>query len=440
MQRKFKNQLLAILLIVQFVVPFSLSAQTSFLKQKNFYNFNGSSGDFNVNFKGDIKVAEDDKSITSISEGGFLEIEKKTFGNSRKLNIYPNSSGTLVYEYKEGSSKINFEPNGRKWMEEILPDVIRNTGIDIEGRVKRIYTNNGINGILNEIKSIESDFVASKYYRVLITQVSLTDSEFKLAIIALSNTVSSDFEKSNVLSSVSTFYISDNALTEAYLTTVSALSSDFEKSKVLKNLEIENLTENQLINYLHTTSTINSDFEKSGVLRYVLSKKVLTENTFLLTIKVNDDINSDFEKSKNYEVMLSKSPNENILTEIFNAARNINSDFEKGNVLKNAADNIKPSSTSLDAYFQAINSMNSDFEHAGVLKAIIKKYNMDEALYIRIFNSAAMLNADFEKSSVLSVAAVKMPKTDKVKEEFIKTAKTINSNFEYDNVMKAIKK
>lgn len=438
MQRKFKNQLLAIFLIVQFVIPFSLSAQTSFFKLKNFYNFNGSSGDFNVNFKGDIKVADDDKSITSISEGGFLEIEKKTFGNSRKLNIYPNSTGTLVYEYKEGSSKINFEPNGRKWMEEILPDVIRNTGIDIEGRVKRIYTNNGINGILNEIKSVESDFVASKYYKVLITQEQLTDSEFKLAIIALSNTVSSDFEKSNVLSSVSTFYIKDNALTEAYLTTVSALSSDFEKSKVLKNLEIENLIESQLINFLHTTSTINSDFEKSGVLRYVLSKKVLTENTFLLTIKVNDDINSDFEKSKNYEVMLSKTPNENILTEIFNAARNINSDFEKGNVLKNAADNIKPSSTSLDAYFQAINSMNSDFEHSGVLKAIIKKYSTDEALYIRILNSASMLNADFEKSNVLSLAVVKMPKTDKVKEEYIKTAKTINSSFEIDNAMKAI--
>ncbi len=439
MKNIFKYHLFSVFLIVNFfILPYPVSAQNSFFKLKNCYIFNGLSGDFNINFKGDIKVADDDKSIKSISEGGFLEIEKKTFGNSRKLNIYPNSSGTLVYEYKEGSSIINFEPNGRKWMEEILPEIIRNTGIDIEGRVKRIYANNGINGILNEIKSIESDFISAKYYKVLITQEQLTESEYKLAIIALSNTVSSDFERSNVLSLVSSLYISNNSLTEAYLTTVSALSSDFEKAKVLKNLDIDHFTESQQINYLHSASTINSDFEKSNVINALITKQVLSENTFLLAIKVINDINSDFEKSKNFALMLSKSPSENALAEMFNGVRNMNSDFEKGNLLSNASDNIKISSTSLDAYFEAINSINSDFEHAGVLKSIIKKHNTDDALYIRVFTSAERLNSDFEKSGVLTYASTKMPKSDKVKEQYINTAKTINSTYELDNVMKAI--
>jgi hypothetical protein len=469
MKKQFKNILVGMLALISFsILPHHLTGQT----HKSTFRFDGLLNGFTVNSKGQIKVADDDKSIKSISDGGYLEIEKKTFGNSRKLNIYPNSEGKLVYEYKEGMRKVDFEPNGRVWMEEILPDVIRNTGIDIEGRVKRFYSRSGINGILKEIESIESDFISSKYFAVLIRQEKLNENEYKQTILALPEMVSSDFEKSNVFTRVSDYYIANNSLSEAYLSAVSKISSDFEKSRVLQNIRIDNYTENQQINYLNTAKTIGSDFEKSNVLSKLSQKIDLTENSYLLLAKVIETIGSDFEKSnviRNsikkrdlnestscliikaigtigsdfeqsncYRAILTKSPGEKSLIELFNGVSQMNSDFEKGNVLKKASDYIKPKAPFLDAYFNAANSVGSDFEHSGVLKSIIKTASPDEDLFIRIFKSAANISSDFEKSNILCSAALKMPKSEKAKEEYIKTAKTIKSSFEFGNVMKAI--
>ncbi len=415
-----------------------ISSQNNYQSRNSTYNFNGVAGDFNVNYKGDIKVADDDKSILSITPGGFLEIEKKTFGNSRKLNVYPIADGKIVYEYKEGFGKVDFEPNGRKWMEEILPEVIRSTGIDVEGRVHRIYSKGGINAIINEINSIENDYTASAYYRVLISTENLTESEYKLSVIALSKTVSSDYEKANVLSQVSQFYITSVPLSEAFLTSVSVISSDFEKSRVLKGMDMALLSEEQQSFYLNSVNTINSDFEKSNVIELLLSKMELSDNNLLQAIEVTSEIDSDYEKSGCLMTLLTKCTNDNQFIEIFKKTTLMTTEFDKSNVLKKASEIIKPSSESLDSYFEAINSMSSDFDCSAVLKSVVKNVPKDETLYIKIFDATAGLNSDFEKSAILTLAAAKMPKTEKVKEEYIKAANTISSTYELGLAMKAI--
>lgn len=415
-----------------------VSAQNNFHSSKHKVSFEGLNGDFNVNFKGNIKVTDNDKGIQSISQGGFLEIEKKTFGNNRRLNIYPNSSGTLVYEYYEGLTKKNFEPEGRIWMQEILPDIIRNTGIDVEGRVQRFYSKGGINSILAEIKAIESDFVAANYYRVLILQQKLTDSEYKLAIIALSRTISSDFEKSNVFIAASDIYENENRLTEAYLTSVSSISSDFEKSRVLKNLDIQKLNETQLSYYLNTTNTISSDFEKSNVIKFIVNRTNLPASTILLAIKATEIINSDFEKSSCLIQILSKTTDDKSLVEIFNAVENMNSDFEKSNVLKKSVSKLKTTTPLLDAFFNALNSMNSDFEQGSVLQAVSASNLSGDELTSRIFKSAGKIASDFEKANVLKSAARNFKQGSTVYEDFFNAAKTINSDFELSGVLKSL--
>jgi hypothetical protein len=439
MKNRLKNRIAAGLLLVIFCVQIIPSkAQNCVTITNNRIRIDGILDDYVVNINGRIEVADDDKSLKSISSWGSLEIIKKTFGNSRKLKMYPAPDGSIVYEYYEGASKEKFEPEGRKWMQEILPSIIRSSGIDIEGRVKRFYRKGGVKAVLDEIELIESDFISAKYFAVLIRQEKLTESEYKQAILALPEKISSDFEKSNVFNQVSDYYIGTNALTESFLYAVSKISSDFEKARVLKTMRIADFNEIQQNYYLSCTNSISSDFEKSNVITYMLSRQELTDNTFISLVRVTDNISSDFEKSNNFKKMLAKSPNEKILSEIFHAISKMSSDFEKGNVLKIASTKIKPGGPSIPAYFDAINSMTSDFERSAVLKSIIKNHRSDEDLYIRIFNSTANLSSDFEKSNVLTNAASHMPKTEKLKAEYIKTAKTISSSHEFGNVMRAI--
>lgn len=115
-----------------YVSNYTITGNQHYRYQTNFTNFD-------VQVDGDITVNDNDTGIKSISPGGFLKISMKSFGNRRALEIHSNSDGLLSYEYTEGRKEEPFEPEGRKWLAEILPDVVRSTGIDAVGRTKRIY-------------------------------------------------------------------------------------------------------------------------------------------------------------------------------------------------------------------------------------------------------------------------------------------------------------
>ena len=92
-----------------------------------------------IQFDGDIRVGDNDRSISSISPGGYLKFSIRTFGNKRELTISSDRSGQLSYEYLEGRTEVPYEPEGRKWMEDVLIDVIRTTVIYAEGRTNSIF-------------------------------------------------------------------------------------------------------------------------------------------------------------------------------------------------------------------------------------------------------------------------------------------------------------
>src|SRR5580765_1158185 len=112
-------------------------------------NHNGFSN-FNVEMRGKIELTDDDKDIKSISSDGYLEITKVTFGSRRSLVITPSENG-IKREYYEGREKMDFEKEGRKWLSEILPELVRSTTIAAESRVNRFFKQGGAAAVLNEI-------------------------------------------------------------------------------------------------------------------------------------------------------------------------------------------------------------------------------------------------------------------------------------------------
>lgn len=93
---------------------------------------------FDVEVRGKVELTDDDKDIKSMSPDGYLEVRKTVFGSRRALVISPDGGG-LKKEYYEGRTKVAFEPAGRQWMAEILPELVRSTTIGAESRVERFF-------------------------------------------------------------------------------------------------------------------------------------------------------------------------------------------------------------------------------------------------------------------------------------------------------------
>ncbi len=114
--------------------------------------------DFNVEYRGKIEISDDDQDIISLSDGGFVEISKTVFGSKRSIIIESLGGGKLKKEYFEGRTKMQWEPDGRKWLNEILPSVVRSTALGAESRINRYYKQGGVSAVMTEISRLEGDY------------------------------------------------------------------------------------------------------------------------------------------------------------------------------------------------------------------------------------------------------------------------------------------
>ena len=93
------------------------------------YSSSGPMQDFKIEMRGKIELSDDDKDIKSISNDGYLEISKTVFGSKRSILIESLGDGRVKKEYYEGRSLKPWDPNGKEWLAEILPEVVRSSTI-----------------------------------------------------------------------------------------------------------------------------------------------------------------------------------------------------------------------------------------------------------------------------------------------------------------------
>ncbi len=196
LQLKARN-IFTIFLLTFFIssVAQEYSCNTNIINGKRQYKYSDNFTNYDIQVKGDIKVNDDDTEILSISPGGNLKISKKTFGNKRSLIIESNSKGTLNFEYYEGRTEVPFDPEGKKWLADVLLDVVRIAGIDVEGRTKRIYSQKGIDGFMEELHEISSNTLTAKYFEVLLDNYKLNENETLIVISGISGELSSNTER-----------------------------------------------------------------------------------------------------------------------------------------------------------------------------------------------------------------------------------------------------
>ncbi|MBN7811370.1 hypothetical protein J0A68_10405 [Algoriphagus sp. H41] len=279
---------------------------------------------------GKITISEDEKSIASISPGGYLKIERTTFGNSRSLFI-TNKGGSLDYEYKEGGRSKPFEPDGRIWLSEILPDLLNSTTIGAEARVDRYYAKGGAKSVLGLMSQLKSDHVKSAYLGILMKK-NLSQSETSAVIDAVPSQLDSDHYKLEVYKKVPPAYFKDiNQLTRA----VSNIDSDHFKTELLKPIFKTNVLAGQGEKALQLINLVDSDHFKLEIAKSIPFQNISTQDLRFLVESVVPKIDSDHFKNE----LLKSVINTNNLTEeraliILNGVKSMDSDHFKAETLK----------------------------------------------------------------------------------------------------------
>ena len=360
-----------------------------------------------LEYRGKILFNDEETDVTFISPGGFIKFSKKTFGNRRTIELEGESNGGITRTYREGGTKIPFEPNGRKWMASVLPEIIRSTGIGADERVKKFYAKGGLNAVLNEIDEVSGDYVQNIYYSATLDLPGLSTADIRKVLEHAEDELSSSYEQSKMLINNSAKFQSSEANLAIAIGFIADISSSYEQAKCYKHfLTSENLSEANKALIIQGVSEISSSYEQSQVL-VELVKGYLSQHNVELVISQIPNVSSSYEQSKVLSNLVKNQEDlNNVDFEVLlEAIYSISSSYEQGKVLNQLISERELTTSQIISVAKASTYISSDYEQAKVIQNLVNKQELSRESIEAILEASRAINSSFESSKILKMIA-----------------------------------
>ncbi|MCF6359496.1 MAG: hypothetical protein L3J29_01900 [Cyclobacteriaceae bacterium] len=412
-----------------------ISFAQDYNKTRTYKNNNGVSNT-ELEYRGKIIFTDDETDVKSISPGGFLRFSKRSFGTKRLIVLEGESNGNIYREYKEGSKKIAFEPDGKRWMASVLPEIIRRTGIGAAERAKKFYARGGINALLTEISMLPTDYVKGIYYDAAFRLPELKTGEMALLIDDAGSQISSSYELSHILMDNATIYSKDKKALGAAIIAAGKVSSSYDQAKVYKYLLTKaNLNDADKGMVIKNVRGISSSYDKSGVLQAIIKEELSSENIKLVVSEISY-INSSYEQSKVLQSLIKNQSLENLEFEtLLSTISNISSSYEQGKVLSQLVTTKRLSGEQIAIISKVSTSISSSYEKSKFLQSLISEQALSEPSINTILNVVSNISSNYEQSKVLQ-SIIESPNFAKsnFKNAIIQASK-VSSSYEQSKIL-----
>ena len=355
--------------------------------------------------EGEVAIADDERSITSITTGGRFEYSRQPKGElEHKVIITPNNNGQLQGQYWIGDVEKDYGVDGVNWLAQYLPEMVTKTGIGAAARAERLFKEGGISKVLSFTATMPAGMGRDRMYRYLLEKETLTADEIKALLEQVAKVKTSDHELARMLTHIPASLVMQSGVAAAYVKASLSISSDYEKARTLKHLlTFEQLSESTLSEVAKGISTISSDYEKVGVLLKLASRPQLLDEQFVFAVKALEHVSSDYERAKGLTAFLR----------------------HEQQVINN-----------FNTFLPLIKSIGSDYEKAKVYAKLLDVNGVSADYYVALLKDSESIGSDYEKSKLLQKVAKQMPKENKdVREAYLQTAKTIGSSHEYERAV-----
>ncbi|WP_210488435.1 hypothetical protein [Rufibacter aurantiacus] len=355
---------------------------------------------------GNVTVAEDEHSITGLSQGGRFEFARQEKSGPEHKVVLENNGGTLEGKYWVDGEPQDFATAGQAWLAKYLPEMVSKTGLGAEARAARLYQEGGAQKLLTYTAGMEAGSGRTKMYKYLLSREDLKPGDMRLLLEQVAQGKTSDYEAASILTKLPQNFLQNSETAEAYAAASATIGSDYEKSRVLRHLlQQEKLSEKALDKTAEAIATIGSDYEKVKVLHALASRPQLSEKQFELSMRALQNISSDYERTKGLQPLMR---HEQQVVRYF------------------------------DRVLPLINSIGSDYEKAKAYSSLLGNSRLSTTQYLPLLKASQSINSDYEKAKLLRKMALQLPKDDKkIKEAYSQAAKTVGSKYEYEKVIAA---
>ena len=397
--------------------------------------------DFKIEYEGEITLSDDDRDIVSISRGGFIEIEKSSFGNKRRIVIESDRNGNIIKKYYEGRTEKEFVPDGKAWLAEVLQEIVRSTTIAAEARVDRFYGKGGANAVLNEISIIESDYVKTRYFELLLDK-NLNNSELVKTIQSAGKQVDSDHYLSTILKRNQKAFLANSQTISAYIDAAGSLDSDHYMTSVLKEvINDTSISDSQMESLLELSKKVSSDHYLTQVLSEVMDNRELNSQNISKIITLSNDIQSDHYKTQILKKVINdKGLPSDAYDAFLGTLKDVESDHYISEIIRELLDKkLDASTSSLKQLLDIVNNNIQSDHYASTIYKTMGSHNLTEDQLIAVLESLSNIQSDhYMSQALLAFSNNVRNSSERVKTAYRTAAKSIGSNTYYGRAIKAI--
>jgi len=331
---------------------------------------NGCSVDLRA--EGQLTFNSNASGLESIDRGGFLEVNERVNGATRRLDVEPQSDNTLKYTYSVNGSQQPYEPEGRAWFASLLLGLDRRNGFAAAVRVPALLRTGGPNSVLDEIAKMTGDYARARYYVVLLREARLDGNTLNRVLQQAGSQIRSDYELARILVSVANQYdLADERSQTAFVQAIAHVRSDYERARVLVSLfNREHVSSPAVSIALSEVSNIKSDYERARVLTALAQHKLLDAKTQEAYFQAISTMSSDYERARAYVAGLSASTlDDKGVLRLLQSLKTMKNDYEMARVMLYIASRYKLEGAQRDQYLDTAQSMRSGSERTRALYA-----------------------------------------------------------------------
>ncbi len=357
-----------------------------------------------VRGEGTITFTDDLTDVQSLSDGGELTIRDSSHGVARTIEIR-SSGGRLTRTYYVGGVSRGWDDEARRALADILPRLVRRSGLGAESRVKSILAKKGASGVLDEIALLESDYARRLYFVALIDNASLDSGSVQPVLAQASQRMTSDYDRRQVLQRVASRVRLDQRGATAYVQAMSVMRSDYDRRQVLT----------ALFNSGSQLAGADELYGAIGQMRSNYDKRLVLS-----------------------ELMSRPSVSIELKQAILRVTRGIQSDYDRGQVLTAYIDKFGVEPAVRDPFFSAVGAIQSAYERRRVLTAIAKKGVPSADVQRAVFELVASMQSDHDRAETLLAFLGTQPMDTSTRQAFVAAAERIRSSHDQNRVLAAL--
>lgn len=385
-----------------------------------------------ISSHGEIEFNNDYTDVINISDNGYLKISMVSFGMRRKL-YFRSYHGKLDKLYYEGHKQVDFEPKGREWMEEILPQVVRNSGLDLKNRVNKVYEKGGIDAFLSELEETDSDYFKSQMVHFLLDNNELKKKEKEKLLEELPANIDSDYELSQIYKRHNSIFVEDDTLSKEFFSSLNQVSSDYELSQILSSVFINNtLNDSSFEFFISAMDNIDSDYEKSNLIKLAISKGKNSGVKLDLILNNVKDIDSDYEKGVIINTVINEDLFDSVnIDKIIELSSEVSSDYESAKIMKKMLKHDMITHKNKEQFKEMMNNLSSDYSYKEILKAFLEYDKLGDDNFEFMMEASDKITSSYELGQFYKMVLNKEGLSTKQQLILIEKASNIDSNYEY---------